>query len=41
MTDGLHQADLTVSVFAPVSVGNVSVGFDSLGLAVTPMMVNY
>ena len=37
MTDGLHQADLTVSVFAPVSVGNVSVGFDSLGLAVTPI----
>ncbi len=26
-----------VSVFAPISVGNVSVGFDSLGMAVTPI----
>jgi homoserine kinase len=27
----------SVSVFAPISVGNVSVGFDSLGMAVTPI----
>jgi len=26
-----------VSVFAPVSIGNVSVGFDNLGLAVSPL----
>jgi len=26
-----------VSVFAPISIGNVSVGFDSLGLAVSPI----
>jgi homoserine kinase len=26
-----------VSVFAPISIGNVSVGFDSLGLAVVPI----
>lgn len=37
MTNGLHRPDQPVSVFAPVSVGNVSVGFDSLGLAVTPI----
>jgi homoserine kinase len=27
----------TLSVFAPISIGNVSVGFDSLGLAVQPI----
>ncbi len=26
-----------VKVFAPVSIGNVSVGFDSLGLALSPI----
>ena len=28
---------MTVSVFAPISVGNVSVGFDTLGLALAPV----
>ena len=28
---------MTVSVFAPVSIGNLSVGFDTLGLALTPL----
>jgi len=28
---------MSVSVFAPISIGNISVGFDSLGLAVTPI----
>ncbi|MET1255061.1 homoserine kinase [Aliikangiella maris] len=28
---------MSVSVFAPISVGNVSVGFDTLGLALTPV----
>ncbi|TQV85053.1 homoserine kinase [Aliikangiella coralliicola] len=28
---------MSVSVFAPISIGNVSVGFDTLGLAVTPI----
>lgn len=37
MSNDLFQPDEPVSVFAPVSVGNVSVGFDSLGLAVTPV----
>jgi len=26
-----------VKVFAPISIGNVSVGFDSLGLALSPI----
>ncbi|MCX7552383.1 homoserine kinase [Marinicella sp. S1101] len=29
--------DQTTSVFAPVSIGNISVGFDSLGLALRPI----
>ena len=28
---------MSVSVFAPASIGNVSVGFDVLGLAVQPI----
>lgn len=28
---------MSVSVFAPISIGNLSVGFDSLGLAVSPI----
>ena len=28
---------MAVSIFAPISIGNVSVGFDTLGLAVTPL----
>lgn len=28
---------MSVSIFAPISIGNVSVGFDTLGLAVTPI----
>ena len=28
---------MAVSVFAPISIGNVSVGFDTLGLAVSPI----
>lgn len=28
---------MAVSVFAPISIGNLSVGFDSLGLAVSPI----
>ncbi len=28
---------MSVSVFAPISIGNVSVGFDILGLAVLPI----
>ena len=26
-----------ITVFAPISIGNVSVGFDSLGLALSPI----
>jgi len=28
---------MSVSVFSPISIGNVSVGFDTLGLAVAPI----
>ena len=28
---------MTISVFAPASIGNLSVGFDVLGLAVKPV----
>ncbi len=28
---------MTVSIFAPISIGNVSVGFDTLGLALSPI----
>ncbi|WP_444994852.1 homoserine kinase [Aliikangiella sp. IMCC44359] len=28
---------MSVSVFAPISIGNVSVGFDTLGLAISPI----
>ncbi|MDH5629074.1 MAG: homoserine kinase [Gammaproteobacteria bacterium] len=28
---------MALSIFAPVSIGNVSVGFDTLGLAITPI----
>jgi len=28
---------MSISVFAPISIGNISVGFDSLGLAVSPV----
>jgi len=30
-------ANKNISVFAPISIGNISVGFDNLGLAVTPI----
>lgn len=28
---------MTISIFAPISIGNISVGFDSLGLALSPI----
>ena len=37
MSLNLDQENLVISVFAPVSIGNVSVGFDNLGLAVNPI----
>jgi len=37
MTDSLESQSKAISVFAPVSIGNVSVGFDNLGLAVNPI----
>jgi homoserine kinase len=33
----MQESNKTVSVFAPASIGNVSVGFDVLGLAVKPI----
>lgn len=32
-----EKINQSVSVFAPISIGNISVGFDSLGLAVNPI----
>ncbi|MCP3675954.1 MAG: homoserine kinase, partial [Gammaproteobacteria bacterium] len=32
-----NENRMSVSVFAPISIGNVSVGFDILGLAVLPI----
>ena len=37
MVSILQNSKNRISVFAPISIGNVSVGFDSLGLAVTPI----
>jgi len=37
MGTGALTMNKKVKVFAPVSIGNVSVGFDSLGLALTPI----
>jgi len=37
MSVNLDQSNPVISVFAPVSIGNVSVGFDNLGLAVSPI----
>jgi homoserine kinase len=33
----MQESNKTVSVFAPASIGNVSVGFDLLGLAIKPI----
>lgn len=32
---------MDVVVYAPASIGNVSVGFDVLGAAVSPVMAHY
>lgn len=37
MTSVMQSSKTKVSAFAPISVGNVSVGFDSLGMAVAPI----
>jgi len=37
MENSSHNQNQRLSVFAPVSIGNISVGFDNLGLAVTPV----
>ena len=37
MSDHSNSRTSRISVFAPVSIGNVSVGFDNLGLAVAPI----
>jgi len=37
MKNSSSNQNKRLSVFAPVSIGNISVGFDNLGLAVTPI----
>ncbi len=37
MSISMHNSIQAVSIFSPISIGNVSVGFDNLGLAVTPI----
>jgi homoserine kinase len=37
MSKAILASDMSVSIFAPASIGNVSVGFDVLGLAVKPI----
>lgn len=37
----MSSGDMSVVVYAPASIGNVSVGFDVLGAAVSRLMARY